>query len=106
MQGPSNPPVLSIGFIPPCHSLSSSPCLSHSPVPPCPQSGWLRDGDVTALEQEYCELLAVLRQDAVTLVDAFDIHDKILDSTLGSWDGRVYERWGRGITLRIRGGVI
>ena len=38
------------------------------------------------------DLLANLRGDAVNLVDAFNVHDKILDSTLGAWDGDVYNR--------------
>jgi len=37
------------------------------------------------------ELLNELRPDAVTLVDAFDIPDRVLNSTLGSHDGNVYE---------------
>ncbi|KAG6460353.1 hypothetical protein O3G_MSEX011931 [Manduca sexta] len=48
--------------------------------------------DVVALQQKYEELLALIRPDAVGLVDAFDIRDEILNSTLGAYDGRVYER--------------
>ncbi|XP_063600213.1 probable peroxisomal acyl-coenzyme A oxidase 1 [Penaeus indicus] len=48
--------------------------------------------NISALEGEMCELLAVLRDDAVSLVDSFDIHDRILGSTLGCWDGNVYNR--------------
>lgn len=33
-----------------------------------------------------------VRPNAVGLVDSFDIRDEILGSTLGSWDGNVYER--------------
>ncbi|KAK7058681.1 Acyl-coenzyme A oxidase (Acyl-CoA oxidase) [Halocaridina rubra] len=36
--------------------------------------------------------LAILRKQAVSIVDAFDMHDFVIDSTLGSWDGNVYER--------------
>jgi hypothetical protein len=32
------------------------------------------------------------RPDAVSLVDAFDIHDDTLGSVLGCYDGNVYER--------------
>ncbi|XP_028165894.1 probable peroxisomal acyl-coenzyme A oxidase 1 [Ostrinia furnacalis] len=44
------------------------------------------------LQAWYEELLVMLRPNAVGLVDAFDIRDKMLHSTLGSYDGRVYER--------------
>ncbi|XP_069192440.1 LOW QUALITY PROTEIN: acyl-coenzyme A oxidase 1 [Procambarus clarkii] len=61
------------------------------------QGDFLRSGSLTAhnigtLEGEMCDLLAALRPDAVSLVDSFDIHDRILDSTLGCWDGNVYQR--------------
>lgn len=48
--------------------------------------------DMSTLEGELSALLAALRPDAVSLVDSFDIHDRILDSTLGCWDGNVYNR--------------
>ena len=38
------------------------------------------------------EMLAVLRPNAVALVDAFDFHDMVLNSALGCYDGNVYER--------------
>ncbi|KAM9314155.1 peroxisomal acyl-coenzyme A oxidase 1 isoform 2-T2 [Pholidichthys leucotaenia] len=44
------------------------------------------------------ELLAQLRPNAVPLVDAFDIHDRKLNSVLGRYDGNVYEHmfdWAR-----------
>ena len=34
--------------------------------------------------------ISVIRQEAVPLVDAFDIHDQILNSCLGRYDGDVY----------------
>jgi len=37
------------------------------------------------------ELLDALRPDAVALVDAFDIPDRVLCSTIGRYDGNVYE---------------
>ncbi|KAF4526154.1 hypothetical protein B566_EDAN008190 [Ephemera danica] len=48
--------------------------------------------DVTALEDWQSRLLAQLRPNAVGLVDAFDFRDEVLDSTLGAWDGQVYQR--------------
>ncbi|XP_045771127.1 probable peroxisomal acyl-coenzyme A oxidase 1 isoform X1 [Maniola jurtina] len=48
--------------------------------------------DLDELQRRYEELLAELRPNAVGLVDAFDLRDEILHSSLGSYDGRVYER--------------
>ncbi|KAJ0182749.1 hypothetical protein K1T71_002118 [Dendrolimus kikuchii] len=48
--------------------------------------------DLVALQQKYEELLLLIRPNAVGLVDAFDLRDEILNSTLGSYDGQVYER--------------
>lgn len=56
------------------------------------RSGALTPADLSALEVEQAALLSALRPDAVSLVDSFDIHDRILDSTLGCSDGNVYER--------------
>ena len=36
--------------------------------------------------------LTALRPDAVAICDGFDYHDNQLASTLGSYDGNVYER--------------
>lgn len=36
--------------------------------------------------------LKAIRPDAVAICDGFDHHDKNLKSTLGSYDGNVYER--------------
>lgn len=44
------------------------------------------------------ELLSQLRPNAVALVDAFNIHDRRLNSVLGRYDGNVYENmfeWAR-----------
>jgi hypothetical protein len=38
------------------------------------------------------DLLDGIRPDAVSFVDSFDIPDNALNSTLGSYDGNVYER--------------
>ncbi|XP_022821685.1 probable peroxisomal acyl-coenzyme A oxidase 1 isoform X1 [Spodoptera litura] len=48
--------------------------------------------DVVKLRSWYEELLRKIRPNAVGLVDAFDIIDELLQSTLGAYDGRVYER--------------
>ncbi|KAJ8735313.1 hypothetical protein PYW07_006933 [Mythimna separata] len=48
--------------------------------------------DLVDLQEAYEELLLKIRPNAVGLVDAFDLRDEILHSTLGSYDGRVYER--------------
>ncbi|KAK4320234.1 hypothetical protein Pmani_008885 [Petrolisthes manimaculis] len=56
------------------------------------RSGALTGGDISSLEKEMADILAALRPDAVSLVDSFDIHDRVLDSSLGSWDGNVYQR--------------
>jgi acyl-CoA oxidase len=52
----------------------------------------LVDGDESALiEEAICRLCSELRPDAVALVDAFDIPDRVLNSALGRYDGNVYE---------------
>ncbi|XP_059058429.1 probable peroxisomal acyl-coenzyme A oxidase 1 [Achroia grisella] len=48
--------------------------------------------DLVWQRQRYEQLLAVIRPNAVGLVDSFDVRDEILNSTLGAYDGRVYER--------------
>nr|XP_026497075.1 probable peroxisomal acyl-coenzyme A oxidase 1 [Vanessa tameamea]XP_026497076.1 probable peroxisomal acyl-coenzyme A oxidase 1 [Vanessa tameamea] len=48
--------------------------------------------NIDNIQSRYEELLGLIRPNAVGLVDAFDIRDEILCSTLGSYDGRVYER--------------
>ncbi|XP_050555124.1 probable peroxisomal acyl-coenzyme A oxidase 1 [Spodoptera frugiperda] len=48
--------------------------------------------DIHQLQETYEELLGKIRPNAVGLVDAFDFRDQILNSTLGAYDGRVYER--------------
>ncbi|XP_041975110.1 probable peroxisomal acyl-coenzyme A oxidase 1 isoform X2 [Aricia agestis] len=52
----------------------------------------LSEKNVNILERQYEELLAALRPNAVGLVDAFDIRDEILNSSLGAYDGHVYIR--------------
>ncbi|KAK6176957.1 hypothetical protein SNE40_015158 [Patella caerulea] len=44
------------------------------------------------MREEEIKLLSQIRPDAVSLVDAFDIHDETLCSVLGVYDGNVYEK--------------
>uniref|UniRef100_A0A7N6FBR4 Acyl-coenzyme A oxidase n=1 Tax=Anabas testudineus TaxID=64144 RepID=A0A7N6FBR4_ANATE len=53
---------------------------------------------ITGISVRIKELLSQLRPNAVALVDAFDFHDKKLNSVLGRYDGNVYEHmfeWAR-----------
>lgn len=43
------------------------------------------------MKRKVIELLAVIRPDAVALVDAFALPDYYLNSALGRYDGNVYE---------------
>ncbi|XP_028031489.1 probable peroxisomal acyl-coenzyme A oxidase 1 [Bombyx mandarina] len=52
----------------------------------------MSESDVQQLRQNYESLLLKIRPNAVGLVDGFDFRDEILNSTLGAYDGRVYER--------------
>ncbi|KAG7310802.1 hypothetical protein JYU34_003629 [Plutella xylostella] len=52
----------------------------------------IAERDVQELQQQYEDLLQKIRPNTVGLVDAFDLRDEILNSTLGAYDGRVYER--------------
>ncbi|XP_052748855.1 probable peroxisomal acyl-coenzyme A oxidase 1 [Galleria mellonella] len=52
----------------------------------------LSEVDVRDMQARYEELLEKIRPNAVGLVDGFDIRDEILNSALGAYDGRVYER--------------
>lgn len=51
----------------------------------------MTDSQVTQAHQRVKELLAVIRPEAVALVDAFDYRDMSLGSVLGRYDGNVYE---------------
>nr|XP_060620629.1 peroxisomal acyl-coenzyme A oxidase 1 isoform X1 [Anolis sagrei ordinatus] len=55
------------------------------------QGGILTDAQITQVNQRVKELLALIRPNAVALVDSFDIHDSVLGSVLGRYDGNVYE---------------
>jgi len=54
-------------------------------------NGLLIPNQVRMLRAAADELLEHLRPDAVALVDAFDIPDRVLSSTIGRADGNVYE---------------
>lgn len=51
----------------------------------------MTDSQITQAHQRVKELLAVIRPEAVALVDAFDYRDMSLGSVLGRYDGNVYE---------------
>ncbi|XP_053999153.1 probable peroxisomal acyl-coenzyme A oxidase 1 [Hylaeus anthracinus] len=52
----------------------------------------LTNEDVPSVQARLEELLALIRPNAVGIVDGFDIRDEILNSALGAYDGNVYER--------------
>lgn len=54
--------------------------------------GFLSRTQYRRLKESLNSTLAAIRPNAVALVDAFDIPDHILNSTLGASDGRVYDR--------------
>ncbi|XP_061472228.1 peroxisomal acyl-coenzyme A oxidase 1 isoform X1 [Rhineura floridana] len=55
------------------------------------QGGILTDAQIIQVNQHVKELLALIRLNAVALVDSFDFHDNVLGSVLGRYDGNVYE---------------
>lgn len=48
--------------------------------------------DLSNLQNQMETLLSQLRPNAVGIVDGFDFRDESLSSSLGAWDGQVYER--------------
>ena len=48
--------------------------------------------DLAQLRSAYLGLLEAIRSEALNIVDSFDLRDEILNSTLGAWDGNVYQR--------------
>ena len=54
--------------------------------------GHLTVEHLNLLDEKFVKLLAEIRPIAVSLVDSFDIHDQSLLSTLGAYDGQVYQR--------------
>ncbi|XP_037115764.1 peroxisomal acyl-coenzyme A oxidase 1 isoform X2 [Syngnathus acus] len=62
------------------------------------QAGLLEGSQLIEVTSHIKELLSELRPNAVVLVDAFDFHDRMLNSILGRYDGNVYENmfeWAR-----------
>ncbi|XP_015269970.1 PREDICTED: peroxisomal acyl-coenzyme A oxidase 1 isoform X2 [Gekko japonicus] len=55
------------------------------------QGGILTDAQITQVNQRVKELLALIRPNAVALVDSFDFSDLFLGSVLGRYDGNIYE---------------
>lgn len=55
------------------------------------QANLLTASQISQMQQRVKELLAIIRLDAVALVDAFDYSDALLGSVLGRYDGNVYE---------------
>lgn len=54
-------------------------------------SGYLSTRQFELVKQEVMTLLAEIRPNAVALVDAFKFPDYLLNSSLGRYDGKVYE---------------
>jgi len=54
-------------------------------------AGFLDLKTLTFIRTAVVELLDSIRPDAVALVDAFDIPDRVINSALGKSDGNVYE---------------
>ena len=55
------------------------------------QDGFFNREQVNFLQQKMMSLFQDIRPNAVALVDAFDIPDRVLDSCLGRYDGQVYQ---------------
>jgi len=54
-------------------------------------TGYLNPEQADMLHTAICDLLNDLRPDAVPLVDSFNFSDYVLNSSLGRYDGQVYE---------------
>ncbi|XP_075166655.1 acyl-coenzyme A oxidase 1-like [Haematobia irritans] len=52
----------------------------------------LEEADLCSLQNRLEKSLKSIRPDAVAICDGFDFHDNTLTSTLGCYDGNVYER--------------
>ncbi|XP_072022015.1 peroxisomal acyl-coenzyme A oxidase 1-like isoform X2 [Amphiura filiformis] len=64
--------------------------------------GYLTGDQLAMADRQLIALLGTIRPNAVTLVDSFDIHDDILGSILGRYDGNVYEnlyKWAKSSPL-------
>ncbi|XP_058021928.1 peroxisomal acyl-coenzyme A oxidase 1 isoform X2 [Ahaetulla prasina] len=55
------------------------------------QGGILTEAQLIQVNMRIKELLAVIRPNAVALVDSFDFCDSVLGSVLGRYDGNIYE---------------
>ena len=56
------------------------------------QDGYLRETDLHLVRAKLESSMDYLRPRAVSIVDSFDLKDEVLQSALGRYDGRVYER--------------
>jgi len=54
-------------------------------------AGFIDLKTLTLAREAVVELLDAIRPDAIALVDAFDIPDRVINSVLGHSDGNVYE---------------
>lgn len=52
----------------------------------------IKSSDIEILQGRLEAVLRKIRPNAIGIVDGFDIPDTILGSTLGAYDGNVYER--------------
>lgn len=73
-----------------CNLFALSTLLAH--LGDFMEAGCLLPADVPAARARVLALFARIRPDAVALVEAWDFSDHLLDSAIGSSDGRVYER--------------
>ncbi|XP_013925923.1 PREDICTED: peroxisomal acyl-coenzyme A oxidase 1 isoform X2 [Thamnophis sirtalis] len=55
------------------------------------QGGILTEAQLIQVNMHIKELLALIRPNAVALVDSFDFSDSVLGSVLGRYDGNIYE---------------
>lgn len=55
------------------------------------QDGFFNSTQVNFINKKMLSLLAEIRPNAVALVDAYDIPDRVLDSCLGRYDGQAYQ---------------
>ncbi|XP_063149125.1 peroxisomal acyl-coenzyme A oxidase 1 isoform X2 [Candoia aspera] len=55
------------------------------------QGSILTEAQLIQVNQRIKELLALIRPNAVALVDSFDFSDSVLGSVLGQYDGNIYE---------------
>lgn len=57
-----------------------------------PWNGLIHSQHSELIQEASNQLLHLLRPNCVAFVDAFDFPDRVLNSTIGSYDGNVYER--------------